>query len=70
MSARFLPRLSYLLAAFCLFCCAPLWAVPAEQLRLDRPVIDQAQLLDAASVARIENRLYALHDQVLSLIHI
>lgn len=65
MSARFLPRLSYLLAAFCLFCCAPLWAVPAEQLRLDRPVIDQAQLLDAASVARIENRLYALRDQAL-----
>lgn len=38
------------------------WAVSDKELTLDRPVVDQAHLLDAAAVKRIEQRLYAVRD--------
>lgn len=51
------------IALFSLCCLSSAWAIPAHELTLNRPVIDQAQLLDSQTVERIENKLYDLRDK-------
>lgn len=61
---RILQALALFLGLLISGVCSAAWAVPLNALPpLNRPVIDQAQLLAAADVQRIEEQLYAWREQ-------